>query len=414
MNETPRKLPRSHLALLFSALVVSALGQTLIYAILPPVGRELGLSEIEVGLVITLSALTAFAFATVWGRLSDRFGRVAIIVLGLAGYSVFTLAFVGSIEAGLAGLVSTPLAYALMVGSRMVFGAIASSVGPAAQAYVADSTSAGERTAGMAVLGASYGVGTVLGPVMAAALVFLDLMAPLYAAAALGLISAVLIRATLPEPARHRHEVPQGAEPGLLPVVWPYALIAMLIAMTLSVGQQVAPFYLQDRFALDARETVQRVGIVMVCLALTSVFAQAFLVQRFRPSPRTLLRAGLPLLIAGFVALASVDSFAGFAAGFAILGLGFGLAIPGYTAAASLSVPPHRQGQASGLIASGLLLGFVIGPVLGTALFQLAPLLPFVVDTAICLVLGAFIWRIRIPAAADLVAQEPELQHPPG
>jgi MFS family permease len=393
-------LSRGQMVLLFSALMISALGQTLIYAILPPVGRELGLSEMQIGLIITLSAAAAFAFAFVWGRLSDRLGRVWVIVAGLAGYGVFTLAFVGTIEAGLAGVFSVPATYALMVASRMVFGAVASSVGPSAQAYVADVTTAAERTAGLAVMNAAYGIGMVLGPVMAGLLVFLDLLAPLYIAGVMALICAVAVHLRLAEPARHL-ATPVAPGFSMFGLLWPYMLMACVLAVSMSISQQVAPFYLQDLLQLDVRDTVARTGAALMALALAAIFVQTGLVRRYRWSPRVLLRAGLPLVAAGNLLILWVTDLPLFLASFALLGAGFGLAMPGYTAAASLLVPPDRQGRMAGLLTAGLLGGFVVGPVSGAALFQLHANLPYLVNGVLAVGLALFVLTLRVPSPRD-------------
>ncbi|MCC5866970.1 MAG: MFS transporter [Gammaproteobacteria bacterium] len=400
----PPKLSRWQLALLFSALMISALGQTLIYAILPPVGRELGLSELQVGMVITFSALAAFVFALVWGRLSDRWGRVWVIVAGLAGYGLFTLAFVATIEAGMAGVMSVPATYALMLASRMAFGAVASAVGPAAQAYVVDVTTASERTAGLAVMNAAYGVGMVLGPVMAGVLVFLGLLAPLYIAAGMALVCAVAVRVHLREPARH---LPATDTPEfrMLATIWPYMLIASMLAISLSISQQVAPFYLQDMLALGVRDTVAKTGAALVCLALAAIFVQTALVSRYRWPPRLLLRAGLPLIAAGNLLILAVDDLPLFLVSFAVLGAGFGLAIPGYSAAASLLVPADKQGRMAGLLAAGLLGGFVIGPVSGAALYQLQASLPYLLNGVLGVALAVLTLTLRIPAPRDAIAR---------
>ena len=72
------------------------------------------------------------------------------------------------------------------------------------------------------------------------------------------------------------------------------------------------------------------------------------------------------------------------------LGVGYGLAMPGFQSSASLAVGPAEQGAAAGLVSAAMALGFVIGPILGTSLYYAEPRLPFIAAAALCLgLLGA-------------------------
>src|SRR5690554_124694 len=149
MTDTAAK-PSSWLLLL--AVAVTAMGQTLVFAILPSLGRASGLADIQVGLIITCSAL-AFALASpVWGRFSEHRGRRPVIVIGLSGYALGTLLFALSFEAGFCGWVSGSKLLFLLVMARMLQALVMAASPPAATAYMADITTAAERTRGMVKL----------------------------------------------------------------------------------------------------------------------------------------------------------------------------------------------------------------------------------------------------------------------
>ena len=106
-------------SLLLAAVGVTALGQTLVFTLLPSLGRATGLAEIQVGLIISCSSL-AFALASpVWGYLSELYGRRPILIIGLSGYATGTLLFALVFQAGLAGWVSGGVLVALLVAARM-------------------------------------------------------------------------------------------------------------------------------------------------------------------------------------------------------------------------------------------------------------------------------------------------------
>ena len=81
-------LPTRHLALLIASLMAIGMGQSMTFAILAPLGREVNMTEFSITILIACSSLT-FGFASpYWGRLSDRIGRKPVIMIGLVG-SVF-------------------------------------------------------------------------------------------------------------------------------------------------------------------------------------------------------------------------------------------------------------------------------------------------------------------------------------
>jgi hypothetical protein len=116
----------------------------------------------------------------------------------------------------------------------------------------------------------------------------------------------------------------------------------------------------------------------------------------------------LPLYLAP--ALAALLTFAQnlflIAAAFAVLALGLGLAIPGFTAAPTLLVGPERQGAISGLVNATIGATFIVGPLLSTALYEIRPEIPILAALAASLAALALVWLS--PAARHIEAPVPE------
>ena len=108
------------------------------------------------------------------------------------------------------------------------------------------------------------------------------------------------------------------------------------------------------------------------------MFAQGFIVRRFRLPPLRLLAGGLPCALAGFVGLVFAHRLFELTLALTLQGFGQGLAVPGVTSAASLSVSEDEQGAVAGLNGSAQALGRLLGPVAGTGLYQLRPEYPYV------------------------------------
>ena len=122
-----------------------------------------GFTEQQIGLVVGLlmSSFSAmqFLFVPIWGRLSDRFGRRPIVILGLAGSTLFYAMFgVATMWRSLTGLFIT------RIGAGIAGATIST-----AQAFIADCTGKQERAKGMALIGAAFALGFTVGPVLGGA-----------------------------------------------------------------------------------------------------------------------------------------------------------------------------------------------------------------------------------------------------
>lgn len=372
-------LSRSHLPqaiLLVSMLLVSA-GQSILFATLPPAGRAIGLSDWQIGLIITLSSVAFIAASPVWGRLSDSRGRRGMIVLGLTGYALFTALFAWVLELGMAGTLTPLASLVALVAVRIGFGTTVAAAMPAAQAHIIDITPPERRTAGLARLSAAYGLGTVAGPLFAAAFAGLGLVFPLYAAAGAAALAAIAVLGGLRH-APHRSAAAAAAmlkpnDPRLrlwLGIALGYFLVVAMVLQSLG-------FVVQDRLHLEPSETGRSVGFCLLASGLTAVAVQ-FLLSRLRVErPGRLLLAGLPAGIAGLCALCMASTLPLFILGMVGIGAAMGLCMPGLSAAASLAMEDHEQGAAAGLIGAAQAGGFMLGPLLGAGLYQLGESLPF-------------------------------------
>ena len=100
--------------LLFTGLLSIGMGQSLMFAILPPVARNLGLSEVQVGMIFAISGLLWALSSPFWGRLSDRWGRRPVILVGLLGYAVSMAMFGFVVQISLTGWLALTPAYLLI------------------------------------------------------------------------------------------------------------------------------------------------------------------------------------------------------------------------------------------------------------------------------------------------------------
>ena len=149
---------------LLVSLVSVGMGFTVLFPVLAPLGREIGLTEIQITSIISASGLVVFLASPVWGRLSDQWGRKRVMLVGLFGVSFGTALFTSVLYTGLTGALTGTVLFVTLVLTRMVHATVMAASMPAANAYMADITDASTRTKGMGAAGAANNLGSILGP----------------------------------------------------------------------------------------------------------------------------------------------------------------------------------------------------------------------------------------------------------
>ena len=371
--------------LLFS-MVCIGMGFTVLFPVLAPLGREIGLTVVQITGIIAASSLTVFISSPLWGRVSDVWGRKRVILVGLIGFSAGTLLFNSVLYAGLSRTLTGSLLFGALVIARMLHASVMSASMPAANAYMADITDPATRTKGMGAAGAANNVGSILGPAVAG-LATLSLLTPLWVMAAVAFLNGLFVWRYLPEPPRHGARVRPKRMKYTDPRILPFVIVGVTMFTGMALVQQTMGFRFQDILGLSASETAQKFGFAMMLSGACSLIAQFAIVQRISVSPFTLLRLAMPLLIIAFTIMALADSQLWLSIAMMILGFGMGMAGPGFMAGASLAVSPQEQGSVAGVAGSCGPLGFTLGPLLGGALYQVNAAMPYAVAAGMYLVL---------------------------
>ncbi|MBM4196551.1 MAG: MFS transporter [Gammaproteobacteria bacterium] len=390
---------RSRLLLIGFGMTVFAIGQSLVFMIVTPMARSTGLTEVQFGLVLTFASLPLVIFAPYWGKKSDQVGRKPIFLLGLAGSAIGTLLVAFALEARLAGFISVGALAAGLFFARGLYSATGSAIYPASGGYIADVTTLQDRSKGMAILGASNSLGTVLGSLLAVGLSFAGVLVPMYVAAGLMLATALLASKLLKEP--ERHAVTRQASTLKLfdRRLRPFMIMWFCFFLTFSSVQLTSGFFIQDKLALTDPAAVVRVaGLCLISMSVVIIVAQGLVLQVLHIGPQMLLRLCGPVVIASLLALSAADTTLGLCTGFGLLGLAFSLATPGINGGGSLAVAAHEQGTASGYLAAANTVGAVLGPLTGTSLYRIGPQALFYAGAALFVLVSLYALTIVIPS----------------
>ncbi len=396
MANAPKRLseqPTTQIPLLLLTVFLAYLGLMTLNPIIAPLAREVGLAEWQIGVTISMAALMIVTTSQFWGRRSQSWGRKTVLTAALAIAVVSMACFTIVSVFGMQGLIPVWILFALFVLLRgFSFGAAIAAILPTAQAYVADITpDEATRTKGMAGIGAAQGVAMIVGSAVGGALAGLGLIWPIAAVPVLLAAALILVAARLRRETKHEL-IP---EPTAVKVtdsrVWPFLLAGFGIFTALGFIQFLIGFLVQDRFALDAELTGVVTGGCLLAAGAGAAFSQAVIVPKSGWSPGTLLRIGTGLGFVGYLLLIPDLGVAPLVMTTLTIGLGQGIAMPGYTAGPTLLMSRDEQGSLAGLIGATNGLTFVVAPTASTVLYGVWEPLPVIASAAIMGLVALFV-----------------------
>ncbi len=311
------------------------------------------------------------------GRLSDRFGRRPVLAISQFGTAV---SFV---------ILALSTSFPMMLLGRMLDGASGGNI-LVAQAYVADVTKPEHRSRSLGLIGAAFGIGFVLGPLLGGFLVELPvaegwrLRLPFLVAAGFSTIAWILVLTSLPEslskdgPRTEARVLSWRGVADTLSDGRVGGLVTLGGLTTLAFAALEGTFseFLGMRMGLKPREAAYSfagLGFVSACI-------QGGLIRRLVPrfgEPRLIL-AGIAISAAGFATMANVWNAPMLVLAILLTGIGTGLTAPSVQGLLSKSTPASEQGAVFGTLTSAQTLARMINYALGGYLLaKLGPSGPY-------------------------------------
>lgn len=405
---------RAALAFIFVTILIDVLSFGLIIPVLPHLieqfaGGDTAHAAYWVAAFGFLFAAIQFVTSPIQGALSDRFGRRPVILISCLGLG---LDFVF--------MALAPSLAWLLVG-RIISG-ITSASFTTANAYVADVTPADKRAKSYGLLGAAFGVGFIVGPLIGGQLGEIDLRLPFWFAAGLALVNFCYGWFVLPEslPKEKRsarfdwsHANPLGSLVLLkrYPQVFGLAAVVFIANLAHYVYPSVFVLFADYQYQWGPRE----VSYVLAIVGVLNVIVQAGLVGRVvhAMGERRALILGLCFGAVGFAIYGFAHVGWMFLIGLPISAI-WGLAAPSTQALITRQVGADVQGRIQGALMSLVSLAGIIGPAIFAGSFgyfidDRAPVhlpgAPFLIASVLLCVAVVIAWRYaRVPQSAPPVA----------
>jgi MFS family permease len=413
-NESKRAL-----LIVFLVVVIDLFGFGIVLPLLPrytevyTAGRSENARGVIIGTLMSSFSAMQFLFAPLWGRVSDRIGRRPVLLIGLGGsvlfYGLFGYASTFGKDEATMGLI-------LMYISRVGAGLAGATISTAA-AVVADKTTRENRAKGMALIGAAFGLGFTIGPLLAFAgsKLFPDARSgPGYLAATLSLVALILGMRLMPETNRGT-SVARSRDlwklHGMVAVVRQHSVGLLVISFFMAVfafANFEGTLSLLTKSAFEFSDDANYLVFAFVGASL--MIAQGVIYRRLvgRFSELTLARSGLLMMLLGLASLAAVAgvispesrpplAMTWFLVTLFVAVSGFAFLNPSINALISRRSDPTRQGEILGVNQSASALARILGPAIGNVLFRQTSRheLPYLVAAGMLLIVLALSSRLR-------------------
>jgi multidrug resistance protein len=348
---------RAQLGIIFLTILIDMIGFGIVIPVLPLYAEHYGATAVQNGLLVAVFSLAQFVCSPLWGKLSDRIGRKPVLCV-----SIFVTA-IGFFLMGIA-----PGLWLLFV-ARTLAGAAGGNIGTA-QAYIADISAPEERAKRMGLLGAAFGLGFMFGPAIGGWVGHINYQAPMFVAAGLALVNAVLVIAILPESLsrEHRGAHKRGSVFEVLQhcnrrVYLPVTATYFLLTTGFSMMTFVYALFVFHRYGIGPSGT----GNLLALVGFIGVLIQGGLIGRLvkRFGEARLATAGAVILAASLFALPLAQSMVALVLASVGIAIGNSLLMPTLTSLASRSVDSRWQGRGLGLLQSGGALARWVGPAVG-------------------------------------------------
>ncbi len=391
---------------IFLVVFVGLLGFSIILPLLPFYAETFGANPTVVGLLVAIYAAAQMVSAPLLGRLSDRYGRRPLLLISILGSS--------------AGFVLLGFANSLLILflARLMDGLTGGNIS-IAQAYITDITDEKNRSRGLGLIGAAFGLGFIIGPALGGILSQWSYSLPAFVAAGISILNFFMVLFWLPESLtedkkllisqQKRNSISIVAMLNALkrPVVGNLLHTRLFYGFSFSIFQTIFALYGQYRFGLDAKNTGYILAYVGVLSAVTQVVVVGRLTDRFED--KHLILAATVIIGLSLFGWAFAPNILFLLIILLPIALSAGVLNTVINSAITKAVPPFEFGGILGISASLESATRVIAPTIGGYLLgSLGTSAPGILAGLILLWLSTYIFRfivkgkpLTIPSPAD-------------
>ena len=364
----PNKKGKAALFFIFITVLIDVIGLGIIIPVVPSLiidltGQTISNAAEYGGLLMFIYAATQFLFAPMIGALSDRFGRRPLLLCSLCAYGLNYL------------LLAWAPTMTWLFFARFLSG-ITGATTTTASAYVADISAPEEKAQNFGLLGAAFGLGFIIGPVIGGILGEFGSRLPFIAAAAMSLINFIYGYFILPESLasqkRRSFELNRANPFGALKIISNFSaaglfLVFFLIYLSHHATQSTWTYYTMFKFGWDEVMVGISLGVVGICVAVVQGGLTRWCIPKMGLTKSVYL--GIGAYIIGYIGFSWAPNGKIMLAMIMPYALG-GFAGPSLQGILSNQVPANMQGELQGVLTSLISFSAIIGPPVMTQSFS--------------------------------------------
>jgi len=356
------------LYVIFVIIFTEVLGFSMVLPLIPFLGLSLGLTPVEIGLIVSVFSICQLFASPITGKLSDRFGRKPLFLISqISTFSGFLLL----------GFATT---LTLLLLSRLIDGLLGSNM-TVSQAYISDITEPKHRTRVYGYSSGVFGAGLIFGPVIGGVLSTINYSVPMFFAASITIISIILVL-LLPETITSKPAKFSLKFNDILPVKdascfvkTPHVRRSLLMFFIYNVGFHlfITNFSLlaESQFHVDA----EQVGFYMAWIGILRVIIQIFLIARILRTmdENSMLRTGIVALVISMLGIAFSPDYLFVFVPLIFLAYGTGVSRPILTSKLANSVTIKETATVLGVNNSLISVAQILTPIAGGFMIQYLP-----------------------------------------
>ncbi len=373
-------------AIILFTVFLDVLGIGLIVPILPFYVESFNVSGIVVTLLFAVFALFSFFSSPILGMLSDRIGRRPVLLVSLASSAIGWIIFAFS-----------NTIFGLFLG-RIIDGSAAGNISTAQNYLIDIAKDKKEQTKNLGLIGAVFGVGFIIGPLVGGTLSSISMKLPFIIVGIMATINTILAYFFLPETNHNRNTNKISLNP-FSPIikafknkkVLPLYLAWLFFGIAVSLNQSIFALYIAKVFSW----TVITSGLLMALTGLIISINQAFMLKKvwlkyFKES-FLMIWMLIPFAI-GYLIMAMPFKFS-FILGLIVTAFGHSIMRVVMTSQIIGFSNKNEQGEMMGILASIMSLSMILGPLLGGAVYEIHPNLPFIIAGLILIITFIFVYK---------------------
>ncbi|MBP6912638.1 MAG: MFS transporter [Candidatus Pacebacteria bacterium] len=372
-------------AIIVFTVFLDVLGIGLVIPTLAFYVESFGVSQNVISALFAVFSLCAFISSPILGMISDRFGRRPVLLASLASSAIGWLIF------GLSGSI-----IGLFIG-RIIDGLAAGNISTAQNYLIDISKNDKERSHNLGLIGATFGIAFILGPLAGGLLSHISPAMPFYVVGVLATLNLILAYLFLPE-SHHDHNQTKLSLNPFTPIIKalknkklrPMYFTWFLFGIAISATQAIFALYLNERFSW----TALNVGLIMALIGVIISINQAFLLKKFWLKYFDEAKLNMWVILpfaACYILMAAPYKFV-FMLGIVISAFGQSLLRVTMTSQTINNSLKHEQGETLGILTSLMSLSMVIAPLIGGLLYGYDITWPYIFSAVVLILAFIVVW----------------------